>query len=239
MTVFKRDDSRKKHLSLAKEIEDHLDRIFGSKNDELNKTLEARIKNLKEQADAKAAQHREEIYQAKKELRHFTATATELEERGEEIRAKIQHRQTQVLMGKKDILKMTDSIAQELAATRELDAQLAEIQKQADDRSRALRELIVERHEIDAKIPAVDVFKDRIPFDVAQEMEKLARIRALANGSTAAVLEELREKAETPAPADNDNILTLEPEIAPSLDPAILDKLNAAALNYEEIATVK
>ena len=235
--MFKRDDLRKKHLSLAKEIEDHLDRVFGSKNDELNKTLEARIKNLKEQAEAKAAQQREEIYQAKKELRHFTATATELEERGEEIRARIQHRQTQVLLYKKDILKMTDSIAQELAATRELDAQLAEIQRQADERSRALRELIVERHEIDAKIPSVDVLKDRVKLDVALEMDKLDRIRALANGATAAAAEELGATAEAPAPADN--ILTLEPALEPSLDPEILDKLNAAALNYEEIATVK
>ena len=235
--MFKRDDLRKKHLSLAKEIEDHLDRVFGSKNDELNKTLEARIKNLKEQAEAKAAQQREEIYQAKKELRHFTATATELEERGEEIRARIQHRQTQVLLYKKDILKMTDSIAQELAATRELDAQLAEIQRQADERSRALRELIVERHEIDAKIPTVDVFKDRVKLDVALEMDKLDKIRALANGATAVAAEELGATAEAPAPADN--ILTLEPALEPSLDPEILDKLNAAALNYEEIATVK
>ena len=68
-------------------------------------------------------------------------------------------------------------------------------------------------------------------------MDKLDKIRALANGATAVAAEELGVSAEAPVPGDN--ILTLEPALEPSLDPAILDKLNAAALNYEEIATVK
>jgi hypothetical protein len=74
---------------------------------------------------------------------------------------------------------LADASVQELAAALELDAQRVQIQKDADARALALKALIVDKNQIEAKIPEFDVFKDQGRPDIALELNRMSAIRSL------------------------------------------------------------
>lgn len=219
--MFNKDESKQRHLSFIQDIEGHLERIFAAKNDEANRTLEERIKALREEAEAKAAQHKEEISRAKQELEQFSAAAGELEERGEEINAKIREVFDQADRHKLEILRLTDASVQELATARELDAQRVQIQKEADARALALKALIVDKNQIEAKIPEFDVFKDQSRPDIASELNRMNAIRSLLTAVEPPPAQASEEKAKVPTLTDP--VPAAEPTLA-----EIFKKLDSA-----------
>jgi chromosome segregation ATPase len=219
--MFNKDESKQRHLSFIQEMEGHFEKIFAAKNDEVNKALEERIKTLREEAEAKAAQYKEEIAQARQELEQYSTAAGELEERGEEINVKIKELLDQADRNKQEIMRLTDAAAKDLAGAQELDAQRAQIQKEADARARALKTLIVEKNQIEAKIPEFDLFKDQSRFDIVRESNRLNAIRSLLIAVEAPPAQAAEEKAKTPPPTNP--IPAAEPTLA-----EILKKLDSA-----------
>lgn len=177
--MYDRDESRRKYESFLQDIESHLERIFAAKNDEVVRSLEERIKALRAEAEAKAAQHLEEIARAKQDAERHAAAARELEERGEAINARINELFTRTDAHKQDILRLTEAAAQDLAAAQELDAQRGQIQREADARVQAMKELIVDRNRIEAAIPEFDLFQERKRAEIAREMNRWNAVRSL------------------------------------------------------------
>ena len=189
----KKDESRRRFQLVSKEIEDQLDKLLGDRKLDIEKVLEGRIKFLKDEAEKKIEQTRDEIYQEKKELKHYFGLIADQENQGDEIRGKIDAHAGQVTQYKKEILRLTDAVQNEMFTTSELGQQLDHLQKDALEKATSLKNQLQVKYGIDTKLPESDILRERVQLDVAGELDKIGKIKRLI------------APAESPSPAEKES----------------------------------
>lgn len=177
--MFKRDESKKRFLSISREIEDQLDRLLSAKREEIGKILEEKVRLIKEEADRNYEQVKEAIAQEKKEVRHYVSVVAELENAGDEVRDRINTHLSQAARHKKEIWRLTELHNAELTATLDLSQKLGKLQQEADERAKILMNQLEVKYGIRTKLPEINVLQDKINIDVDKEKDRLAKIREL------------------------------------------------------------
>jgi hypothetical protein len=175
----KKDESRRRFQLVSREIEDQLDKLLVDRRLEIEKVLEGRIKFLKDEAEKKIEQTKDEIYQEKKELKHYFGLIAEQENLGDEIRGKIDAHTDQVTQYKKEILKLADAVQNEMHATDALSQQLDHLQKDALEKATSLKNQLQVKYGIETKLPDSDILKEKTNLDVAGELDKIGKIKKL------------------------------------------------------------
>jgi len=177
--LFKHDESKKRLLSISRDVEDQLDRLLSAKRDEIGKILEEKVRFIKEEADRKYEQVKEAIAQEKKEVKHYVSVVAELENTGDEVRNQINQHIAQAARHKKEIWRLTELHNADLTSTLNLSQKLDKLQQEANERAKILRNQLEVKYGIRTKLPEIDVLQNRINIDVDKEKERLARIREL------------------------------------------------------------
>lgn len=188
--MLKKDENKKKFLSISKEIENQLEKAFSNRKEEVVKELEEKIRLIKVEAERKIEQKKEEINKEKKELTDYTAFISELENNGVELRNKIDSHLNQSAKHKTEIGKLIELINKELISVRELTQKLDMLRQEADEKAKILKNQLEEKYGIEAKIPESDVLKEKVEVDLVQETEKLRKIKELFEPSEGLMPEE-------------------------------------------------
>jgi len=208
----KRDELKRRFQMVSKEIEDQLDRLLGDRKLEIEKILEGRIKFLKDEAEKKIEQTKDAIYQEKKELKHYFGLIAEQENLGDEIRGKIDAHAGQVTQYKKEILRLADSMQNEMHATDALGQQLDHLQKDALEKATSLKNQLQVKYGIDTKLPDSDILKEQVHLDVAGELDKIGKIRRLIEPPEfASFAEKTAEKESSYQPVEKKDLETAFP----------------------------
>jgi hypothetical protein len=208
----KKDESKRRFQLVSNEIEDQLDKLLVDRKLEIVKVLEGRVKFLKEEAEKKIEQTRDDIYQEKKELKHYFGLIAEQEILGDEIRGKIAAHAGQVTQYKKEILKLADAVQHEMLATDELGQQLDHLQKDALEKATSLKNQLQVKYGIETKLPDSDILKEKANSDVAGELEKIGKIKRLIEPTEfPSLAEKAAEKESSYRPIEKKDLETAFP----------------------------
>ena len=196
---------QKGSASIIEEIEQQLEEILKKKKDDIEKDLEDRINKEKEEAEIRKDQLNKEIEAEKEALISHQGILSEIEDEKERIKEKIKEHLEKAVSFQSEIEEKTGQTLEELNRVGELNQEIDEINKKADERIGELKKDLEEKYGIVPQLPKL-TGDDDASLKINYELKKLQKIKELleeSQGDKKEEKEELEKKEED----------KLEPEI--------------------------
>jgi len=196
---------QKDSASIIEEIEQQLEEILKKKKDDIEQDLEDRINKEKEEAEIRKEQLNKEIEAEKEALISHQGILAEIEDEKESIKEKIKEHLEKAVSFQSEIEEKTGQTLEELNRVGELNQEIDEINKRADERVGELKKDLEEKYGIVPQLPEL-TGDDDASLEINYELEKLQKIKELLEESQG----DKKEEKEDIEKKEEDK---LEPEI--------------------------
>lgn len=196
---------QKGSASIIEEIEQQLEEILKKKKDDIEQDLEDRINKEKEEAEIRKDQLNKEIEAEKEALISHQGILTEIEDEKERIKEKIKEHLEKAVSFQSEIEEKTGQTLEELNRVGELNQEIDEINKKADERIGELKKDLEEKYGIVPQLPEL-TGDDDASLEINYELNKLQKIKELLEESQG----DKKEEKEDIEKKEEDK---LEPEI--------------------------
>jgi hypothetical protein len=196
---------QKDSASIIEEIEQQLEEILKKKKDDIEQDLEDRINKEKEEAEIRKDQLNKEIAAEKEALISHQGILSEIEDEKERIKEKIKEHLEKAVSFQSEIEEKTGQTLEELNRVGELNQEIDEINKKADERIGELKKDLEEKYGIVPQLPEL-TGDDDASLEINYELEKLQKIKDL-------LAESVGDKKEEKAEQEKKEEDKLEPEI--------------------------
>ncbi len=196
---------QKGSASIIEEIEQQLEEILKKKKDDIEQDLEDRINKEKEEAEIRKDQLNKEIAAEKEALISHQGILSEIEDEKERIKEKIKEHLEKAVSFQSEIEEKTGQTLEELNRVGELNQEIDEINKKADERIGELKKDLEEKYGIVPQLPEL-TGDDDASLEINYELEKLQKIKDL-------LAESVGDKKEEKAEQEKKEEDKLEPEI--------------------------
>ena len=188
---------QKSSASIIEEIEQQLEEILKKKKDDIEKELEERINKEKEEAEIRKEQLNKEIEAEKEALISHQSILSEIEDEKEKIKEKIKEHLDRALNFQREIEEKTGQTLEELNRVGELNQEIDEINKNADEKIGYLKKDHEEKYGIVPQLP--ELTEDDARLEINYELTKLQKIKELlaeSQGDEKEEKEEIEKKEE-------------------------------------------
>jgi len=173
---------QKDSASIIEEIEQQLEEILKKKKDDIEQDLEDRINKEKEEAEIRKEQLNKEIEAEKEALISHQGILAEIEDEKESIKEKIKEHLEKAVSFQSEIEEKTGQTLEELNRVGELNQEIDEINKRADERVGELKKDLEEKYGIVPQLPEL-TGDDDASLEINYELEKLQKIKELLEES--------------------------------------------------------
>jgi hypothetical protein len=175
-----KDNKNSPHKSggLVDKIENQLQDILTKKKEEIERSLEERIRQERDDAQRKLAEIEQDYESEKESLINYKAKFSEIETRRDEIRSRIKTHLDLAVSYQTEISGLTGKTLDELKKVGELNQKLDDYQKQAESELTDMKKDLESKYGIIAAFPESKGHED-VDFNLEQELSKLKKIKEL------------------------------------------------------------